>query len=175
MSTIPRWVKPLRAITYSSLLVVVLGRVNLLAGDTTSADAYARFDERTTTWTIGTSMVEEKLQFAKGNYSLSSFQNKLSRRQYVTGSRPSDEFRVTVNGEVYTGTSGGWRWKGGEAKVLAQGEIQWTVRLENDLLRVEKTYVVYPGTSIIRQWTRYENVGSHAIKVGNPSFLSFRV
>jgi hypothetical protein len=175
MGTLPRWLKPLRAIIYSSLLVVVLGRGNLLAGDITSGDAYVRFDERTATCTMGTAMVEEKLQFAEGNYSLSSFQNKLSRRQYVTGSLPSDEFRVTVDGKVYTGASGGWQWKGSEAKVLAQGEIAWTVQLQNDVLRVEKTYVVYPGTSIIRQWTRYENVGSRVIKLGNPSFLSFRV
>ena len=39
---------------------------------------------------------------------------------------------------------------------------------------MEKSYLVYPGTGIIRQWTRYENTSSQPIKVHDPSFLSFR-
>ena len=72
-------------------------------------------------------------------------ENKLSRRQYLSAANPSEEFRVVVNGTAYTGTSGGWLWKGGEASVLSQGEIQLVVTLQNDLLKVQKTYVVYPG------------------------------
>jgi hypothetical protein len=170
-----RWAVQLRSILYFFLLGPMLGLGNLWAGDATSRDAYARYDESTKTWAIGTSLVEEKLRFADGAYSLTSLRNKVSGREYVTGGSPSEEFRITVNGDVYTGSKGGWRWKSGDAKVLAQGEILLAVSLENTLLRVEKSYVIYPGSSIIRQWTHYENAGSRAIKVDDPYFLSFRV
>jgi hypothetical protein len=175
MTTLPNLVKRVSSLLLVAASLLVLAPGVLFASDITSGDAYARFDEHTTTWTLGTAAVEEKLQFANGNYSLTSFQNKLKQREYVTGPNSSEEFRIRVNGETYTGTTGGWRWEGGEARVLEHGEIQLTVRMENDRLRVEKCYVVYPGTSIIRQWARYENVSSHPLKVEDPFFLSLRV
>jgi hypothetical protein len=136
----------------SVMLIALAVTPRALATEVTSRDAYARFDERAKTWTIGTSLVQEKLQFINGNFALISMENKLSRRQYSSATNLSEEFRVVVNGTAYTGTSRGWVWKGGEATVLSQGEIQLVVTLQNDLLQVRKTYVVYPGTSIIRYW-----------------------
>jgi hypothetical protein len=145
------------------------------AKDTHSGDAYLHFDEQAKTWTLGTSMAEENLELAGGSFHLTRLQNRLNGREFVSSSKPSEEFRVMVDGAVYTGASGRWVLKSSETTVLPQGEIQLVVRLENDLLQVEKTYVVYPHTSIIRQWTRFRNLSSHLIKVSDPYFLSDRI
>ena len=47
-------------------LLLAAGRAKLLAKDTTSGDGYVRFDERTSTWTQGTAMVEQRFQLGKG-------------------------------------------------------------------------------------------------------------
>src|SRR5260370_40293948 len=88
------------------LLLFGVGRVS--ASDIISQDAYARFDEQTKVWTIGTSLVEEKLRLAHGTYIVIGFQNKLSHRQYVSDRNGSEEFGITVNGKTYSGASGAW-------------------------------------------------------------------
>jgi hypothetical protein len=156
-------------------LLIVAGHTKLTAQETTSGDGYVRLDERTSTWALGTSMVEHRLQLVKGVFALTSFENKLSRRQYVSEATRGEEFRIVADGKEYTGLSGGWRLVGSDTSVLAQGEIQLVVRIENDLLRVEKTYVVYPSTSIIRQWVKYQNRSSGPLTVSNPYFLADRL
>jgi len=165
----------LLAIAPLLVMLYAVGENGTYAKDTTSRDAYVRFDEQTKTWTLGTSMVEEKLQLTGGVYSMLSLQNKLSRRQYVADASRPEEFRITVESTPLTGATGGWVLKGWEATLLSQGEIQLVVKLENNRLRVEKTYVVYPDTSIIRHWVLYQNASSQPMKVSNPYFLSLRV
>lgn len=157
------------------LIIIFISSAYAWASNVTSHDAYVRFDERTNIWTLGTSKAKEKIQLADGAYTVMSWQNKASGAQYVFGTTRPEDFRITVDGTDYTGASGGWVLKDNETKVLPHGEIQLVVRLDNGFLSVEKTYVVYPGTSIIRQWTTYQNVSSHPIKVSNPYFLALRV
>ena len=101
-----------------------------MASTTTSHDAYARIDEQTGTLVIGTTNVEEKVQLTHGDYLLKSFQNRITHREYMADGSLSDEFRVTVNGKTVTGAGGGWTWVGAAAKILTQGEIEATVRLQ---------------------------------------------
>ena len=156
-------------------LHLAAGSARPSAKDTTSGDGYVRFDARTSTWTLGTAMVEQRIELAKGVFALTGFENKLGHRQYVSEATRGEEFRVVVDGKEYTGLSGGWRLVGRDTSVLSQGEIQLVVCLENDLLRVEKTYVVYPSTSIIRQRVKFQNRSSSPITVSNPYFLADRL
>ena len=72
-------------------------------------------------------------------------------------------FGIVLNGSpLFTGGAGS-----GESEIRRY-------LLENDLLQVEKTYVVYPHTGIIRQWVRFQNVSPHSVKVSDPYFLSAR-
>jgi hypothetical protein len=137
-----------------------------------SHDAYVRVDDRTSTVVLGTAAVEERLQLEDGSFLLKSLQNRVARREYIGEGSTSDEFRVTLNGKLATGAAGGWTWISGAAKVLAQGEIEATVHLEGKLLEVEKHYVVYPGTGIIRQWVIFKNRSDGAITLSNPYMLS---
>jgi len=156
-------------------LVLAAGHLKLQAKEVASADGYARFDEHTTTWVLGTSMVEQRLQLAKGVFALTSFENKQARRLYVSEATRGEEFRLAVDGKEYTGLNGGWRLVGSCTSVLPQGEIQLVVRLDNDQLRVEKTCVVYPATSIVRQWVKFQNRSSGPITISNPYFLADRL
>jgi len=140
-----------------------------------SGDAYVRFDQAANTWTLGTSMVEEKLELAGGNFSLAKLQNRMNGREFVSSANHSEEFRITVDGAARTGTSGHWQLKNSETTILQQGEIQLVVRLEDGLLQVEKTYVAYPHTGIIRQWAKFQNVSSRSITVSDPYFLAERI
>ena len=63
----------------------------------------------------------------------------------------------------------------GDTKLLAQGEIEATVRLRGKILEVEKHYLVYPNSSIIRQWVKFKNRTSAAITVANPYMLDDRL
>ena len=67
------------------MLFLTVGHAKLQAKEATSADGYVRSDERTSTWTVGTSMVEQRLQLAKGVFALTSFENKLAHRQKQHG------------------------------------------------------------------------------------------
>jgi len=143
--------------------------------ETRSGDAYISFDERETTWVLGTSTVEERLVLASGNFSLTTLKNRQNGRAFVSRSDGSDEFRVTIDGAVYSGTAGRWLLESSDATLLSQGEIQLVVRLKNDVVRVEKTYVVYPHTSIIRQWVTFTNLSTRSFKLSDPYFLSVRI
>ena len=143
--------------------------------ETRSGDAYVRFDESAKTWTLGTSAVEEKLRLTGGKFSMIKLQNRLNGHDFVSSSSLSEEFRITLDGVARTGASGNWRFNSSETTILQQGEVQLVVRLEDSLINVEKTYVVYPDTGIIRQWVKFQNVSSHPIKVSDPYFLADRV
>jgi Melibiase len=145
------------------------------AMESRSGDAYVHFYEPTTTWTLGTSRIEETLGFVAGNFRLVKLKNVVSGRELVSTAQQSEEFRVGVDNLVYTGTSSQWVLKGSNVNVLPQGEVQLVIRLANEVLLIEKHYVVYPHTSIIRQWIGIENVSSRPITVSDPYFFSGRI
>ena len=51
--------------------------------------------------------------------------------------------------------------------------MQLEVSLRHGGLLVTKTYVVYPGTSMIREWVQFKNAGTSPLQVSEPRFLSF--
>ncbi len=140
-----------------------------------SHDAYVRVDDQRATAVIGTSSVQEKMELVHGKYLLQGFQNRSTHREYLAQGTSSDEFRVTVNGSIISGATGDWTWMGSEAKVLSQGEIETTIRLQDKILEVEKHYVIYPNSSIIRQWVVFKNRSVGVIKLANPYMLDDRL
>jgi hypothetical protein len=145
------------------------------AATTTSRDAYARIDNQAGSLVIGTSSVEERIQLTHGAYSLRSFQNRVTHQEYVSDATKSEEFRVTVNGTATSGASGEWSWVNGSSKVEGQGELEAVIHLRGKLLEVEKHYVIYPGTSIIRQWVVFKNRSDSEVTIVNPYLLDQRI
>jgi len=141
----------------------------------TSRDAYVVRDGDV--FRIGTDVVEKVVALSKnGCFTMTSYINKLTGSQYVQGgSIPSDEFAITLDGEVYAGATGGWEIVDTVTTVLSQGELEGVITLQNDELKVERHYVAYPGVGVIQEWTEYENISGADAKVDRPRIFVQRL
>ena len=74
-----------------------------------------------------------------------------------------------------TGLSGGWKHVDTKISELKQGEQQLSLTLQRDNLQVTKNYIVFPLTSVIREWVVFKNVGEEPLSIGDPGFLDFCV
>jgi hypothetical protein len=126
-------------------------------------------------WRLGTAFVEKKVVFENGRLLLKSFRNKVSGNEMIGTALLSDEFFLTVGdeGERISGSSSGWCLSDSKVTTLKQGELQLDIILEREALQVTKSYVVYPGTSVIREWVTIKNVGKSPVKIIDPGFLNF--
>jgi hypothetical protein len=138
-----------------------------------SRDGYIRHEADR--WIIGNSKVEKVVTLKDGRLLLTSFRNKYSGREYVHGGAPSQEVRLSIDGQVITGASQGWVLKGEDSHRLPQGELQLDLKLENGPVGVSKHYVVYPGSPVIREWMTITNISSQAVTLSDPGFLESRV
>jgi hypothetical protein len=141
------------------------GAQTLLQG----GDGYVRRERND--WIIGTSSVERKIRFDKGRLELVSLRNKLTGREYHDAGDRSAEIRFSVNGNDVSEPN--WHWTlGGEHAVRAlQGELQLDIELESSGVRATRHYVVYPGTSVIREWLTLENLSNRAIRISHLDFF----
>lgn len=143
----------------------------------TSGDAYANQGANACTWTIGNSAIEKTLTFDSvgGTFELTSLLNKTMTpaRQYVQGS-VSSEFRLTWDGSVLTGASGGWTCAAGSVTtptVGGQTVVELDIALSRTNLTVTRHYVVYPSESLIQEWSDIANTGSGTHDLTAPSML----
>ncbi len=125
-------------------------------------------------WTLGTATTERVIALEDGKLLLKSLKNKVTGRDLIRPDAPSVEFFVGLDGAQQPVTAATGRWKLIRARQtkLKQGELQLDLVVEQKPLRVTKSYVVYPGTSIVRQWATFANVGDRPIKIMEPGFLS---
>lgn len=132
----------------------------------TSGDAYVRRED--SRWVMGTATVEKAVALREGRLHTERFQNKLSRREMAVGGLAVDEL-----GESVTGVAGNGPWKLESARIskLKQGELSLELTFSREGLAVTRHYVVYPKTSVIREWQTIKNVGNAPIRVVEPRFL----
>ena len=124
------------------------------------------------TWTLGTAKVERILRLTDGKFFTSSWKDKTSGRDLLAGGSVSDELGVVVGGRLLSGSSGGWKLLEAAEHKLTQGEIQLDIQVQREDLEVTKSYVVYPGSSIIREWLNFKNVSGGPLQVSEPTFLN---
>ena len=138
-------------------------------------DAYAYQGANACSWTFGTAAVQKTVTLSQGTFTLTSFLNKLTNpwRQYVDGTT-SPEFSFGWDGTTITGATPGWGCVQSSAKrVLEGGEpaLELDVTVARPQVSVTQHYVIYPGESLVRQWTDYLNTDSVAHTMSDPSFL----
>lgn len=126
-------------------------------------------------WVLGTASVEKVVALEEGRLLLRSFKSRVSGQEMAPGSAPSDEFSVLLGdkAERVSGGSGGWQLVGSKTLKLKQGELQLDITLQRESLQVTKSYVVYPKSSIIREWVAFKNTGTASLKIAEPGFLRF--
>lgn len=162
----------------SSILLAVLILITFCAFESqpalgaSSGDAYVNYDSQTGIWTMGTSMVESKVCLSGGNFSLISYKNKLTNREYVQGSATdSEEFSIWVDSAEYKGSSGGWIYDTYGTTTLSQGEIQLDITFHNNVVKVTRHYIVYPSTGVIQEWSDFKNVSGATKSFSNPGIF----
>lgn len=136
-----------------------------------SRDAYVH--RKGDSWTLGTVKVERTVGLQGGRFVTSSWKNKVSGRELIPAGTLSDELRVGVDGQEVSGTERDWQLVEAQDHTLAQGEIQLDVTVRRGSLEATKSFVVYPASSIIREWVSFKNVGSAALTISDPGFLNF--
>jgi hypothetical protein len=114
-----------------------------------SRDAYVH--RKGDTWTLGTLKVQRTVGLQAGPFVTSSWKNKVNGRELIPAGTLSEELRVGVDGHEVSGTEGDWQLVGAQGHILAQGEIQLDITLRRKSLEATKSFVVYPGSSIIRE------------------------
>ncbi len=119
----------------------------------TSQDAYITMTG--TEWTLGSASVEMTIALRNGTLVTTSFKNKANGQQLA----PSD-------------STGPWTLVDAKTSTLKQGELELDLTLRRDALVATRTYVVYPGSSVIREWTAFKNAGSTPLKLSDPEFLN---
>jgi len=153
----------------TSCWIIVCGSI---AGAALAADEGA-IKADGTRWTLGTAAIERVVALEDGKLLLKSLKNKITGRELIADDAPSEEFFVGLDDakEPVTGSTGPWKLIREEQTKLKQGELQLELTLQRDSLVVTKTYVVYPGSSIIRQWVTFTNAGNRPLKIVEPGFL----
>jgi hypothetical protein len=122
----------------------------------TSQDAYITRDG--TKWTFGSASVEMSIALRDGMLVTTGLKNRANGHDLS----PSD-------------STGPWILVDAKTSKLKQGELQLDLTLRRESLAITRTYVVYPGSSVIREWTEFKNLGSVPLKLTDPEFLDTSV
>ena len=138
-----------------------------------SKDAFVRREGAS--WSFGTSSVEKRVALKQGRLVLTSFQNKRSRHDYREGGSDSFEMRFSVDGHEVGSEPQEWKLVSDNTQRLRQGELQLDIKLQGPALHVTKHYVIYPGTSLIREWLSIQNEAGKPVRISHLHFLNSRV
>jgi len=132
-----------------------------------SEDAYIRGQNGC--WVMGTATVEKTVVVQNGRFVLGSFKNRISGREMVPAGLALDELSESV-----VGVRGEGPWKLESARVdrLNQGELHLELRFSRGQIAVTKNYMIYPGTSVIREWMAIKNTGEAPLRLIEPRFLN---
>ncbi len=130
-------------------------------------------------WKLETAAMERVIALEDGKLVLKSFKNKASGHELVAPGTPSQEFSVAVGGgaDRWSGATGGWKLVDSKVTQLSQGQQQLDVSLQRDTLQVMKSYLIYPGSSVVQEWAAFKNTGATPLRILEPGLLnlSFRL
>lgn len=156
-------------------LSILCATASLLCAQTRlqSGDGYIRREGNE--WIVGTSGVERRVRLESGHLNLFSLRNKLTGQEYQDAGAAPAEIRFVADGEDVSASGWHWKLRGEQAAPAAQGTLQLDLELESASIRVTKHYVVYPHTSVIREWLTLENISSKAVRINSVDFLHTRL
>ena len=133
----------------------------------TSGDAYVV--DGGNRWTLGTADVEKTVALTAGRLVVESFKNKASGWEMTPPGASPEELTPATLG---IRSAGPWTLKKSRSSRLSQGELQLELTLAGGPAEITQTYVVHPGSSVVRQWLAVKNVGPTPFVVEKPAFLN---
>jgi hypothetical protein len=122
-------------------------------------------------WKLTSAKVQRILVLEGGRFFTRNWTDRTTGRDLQSG-MPADELGVTVNGKELTGLSGGWSFVSENTGQMKDGSTELDLTLRHDDIEATKSYVTYPGSSILREWVTFKNVGSANVTVADPRFLN---
>jgi len=127
-------------------------------------------------WTLSTSKMERVVVCQNGQLTLQQLIDKSSGQNLAGGESdaPIPQHPNTLAPQ-HPNTGEAWTLAGSSQQRLKQGELQLDIQLKLGSFEATKTYVVYPGSSIVREWWTYKNAGSTPIRLSDPDFLDLAV
>ena len=138
-----------------------------------AGDAYVR--RSGDTWSFGTGTMERAVSLEGGKLLQRGFNDKASGQELAAGA-PTEAFSFLLGDakEPIDSASGGWELVDAKQTELKQGELQFDLTVKRGALAITKSHVLYPGTSVIREWLVFKNLGGEPIVVADPSFFSLK-
>ena len=122
-------------------------------------------------WRLSTSKVQRVVVLEGGRFFTQSWTDRSTGRE-LQGGTQADELGATIDGKEVTGIAGGWSLISERNAPLKDGSSELDLTLRHGDLEATKSYVTYPGSSIIREWVTFKNVGSGNLTLADPRFLS---
>ncbi len=114
------------------------------------------------TWTLSTPSARRTIAFASGKLLLTSFKDLAADRELIPPGAAPEVLLVAPSGEPRKDTArtaGPWELVDARQQPLDQGEQQLDIIVRRGPLQVTKTYVLYPHSSIVREWATFSNAG----------------
>ncbi|MCC6822813.1 MAG: hypothetical protein IT579_18945, partial [Verrucomicrobia subdivision 3 bacterium] len=157
-----------RAVSFLSVLLVAVASAR-------ADDAEIR--QRASEWTLRTSRMERVIALENGRLVLKQFTDRTTRRNLIATGAATEEFLSPYADGVKSqnDSAGRWRLVDSKQSKLSQGERQLDITVQRDALQVTKSYLVYPGSSIVREWVTFKNTGPAPLPIQDPCFLNFTV
>ncbi len=131
----------------------------------------ARKLQRRYSWKLSTNRVERVLVLQDGRFFTQSWTDRSTGRELMNGTQ-ADEFAVAVDGKPIAGSAEGWALISARSSQQKNNSRELDLTLRHGDLLATKSYVTYPGSSIIREWSTFKNLGARNITLGDPRFLS---
>jgi hypothetical protein len=104
-----------------------------------------------------------------GRLLVRSLKNKKSGRELATGTAAMDALPASGMGTAMTEP---WRLVRSTGKKLKQGELQLDIRLRAGAVEATLSQVLYPGSSVLRQWVTLRNTGGQPLPISEPLFMT---
>ena len=139
-----------------------------------SSDAYARYDSTANQISMGTDKVKRTIILENGIFMTSELTDVVANKTYVNSTTKQIEFNFTVNGVNYRSdaTNGGnWTYVSHNSYLDTQKELVFDFTVKNSKIQVTKTYIIYPGTSIIQEKATIKNISGGNITLASPGIF----
>ncbi len=122
-------------------------------------------------WTLASSKVERTITLDNGRVFTSAWKDLSSGRDLLSGAR-GEEFAAGIDGTEVSGRSGGWTLVSARDRKQSDGSLAFDLTLRRGNLEATKSYVIYSGSSILREWVTFKNLGSQNLRIDEPRFLT---
>lgn len=123
--------------------------------------------------TFGADKVERTVALRQGKFLLTRLRDKLTGNELLPENTAIEEFQLLVGTDrtPLAGSTGGWRLTEAKESPLAEGARRLDVVLDRPSLRITRTCVLYPNSSIIRECMTIANTGDAPLPIADPTFL----